>query len=84
MDDARVGCAPLNARDDDWPKAKCSAGVPAPSCHTVLEILESAVGVAERRQRLARYTTWTAEFNAALAAQRLSPLATYRSQKRRK
>ena len=41
---------------------------------TVLEILESAVGVAERRQRLARYTTWTdedlEEFNEALAAQR--------------
>lgn len=42
---------------------------------TVLEILESAVGVTERRQRLARYATWTAEdleeFNEALAAQRI-------------
>ena len=42
---------------------------------TVLEILESAVGVAERRQRLARYATWTEEdleeFNEALAAQRI-------------
>ena len=41
---------------------------------TVLEILESAVGVAERRQRLARYATWTEEdleeFNETLAAQR--------------
>jgi hypothetical protein len=42
---------------------------------TVLEILESAVGVAERRQRLARYATWTEEdleeFNEALASQRI-------------
>lgn len=41
---------------------------------TVLEILESAVGVSERRQRLARYATWTEqdlqEFNESLAAQR--------------
>jgi plasmid stability protein len=41
---------------------------------TVLDILESAVGVDERRRRLARYATWTQEdlkeFNAALAAQR--------------
>ncbi len=41
---------------------------------TVLDILAGAVGVAERRQRLARYVTWTAEdladFNQALAAQR--------------
>jgi plasmid stability protein len=40
----------------------------------VLEILANSVGVAERRQRLARYVTWTAEdveqFNDALAAQR--------------
>jgi hypothetical protein len=40
----------------------------------VLEILEGAVGVNERRRSLARYTTWTpddlAEFNQALAAQR--------------
>jgi len=41
---------------------------------TVLEILEAAVGIDERRLRLARYATWTAEdlaeFNQALAAQR--------------
>jgi plasmid stability protein len=41
---------------------------------TVLAILEGAVGVDERRRRLARYTTWTvedlAEFNEALAVQR--------------
>jgi hypothetical protein len=41
---------------------------------TVLAILEAAVGVTERRQRLARYTTWTQEdleeFNEALASQR--------------
>jgi plasmid stability protein len=41
---------------------------------TVLAILESAVGVDERRQRLARYATWTQddleEFNEALSAQR--------------
>jgi plasmid stability protein len=41
---------------------------------TVLEILESAVGVAERRQRLAHHATWTEadlkEFSEALAAQR--------------
>jgi len=41
----------------------------------VLGILEAAVGVDERRHRLARYATWTpediAEFNEALAAQRL-------------
>ncbi|HEX4961779.1 MAG TPA: hypothetical protein VF173_13130 [Thermoanaerobaculia bacterium] len=40
----------------------------------VLEILEGAVGVNERRRRLARYTTGTpedlAELNEALAAQR--------------
>ncbi|HEV7503979.1 MAG TPA: hypothetical protein VGS07_03635 [Thermoanaerobaculia bacterium] len=40
----------------------------------VLEILEDAVGVNERRKRLARYMTWTpadlVEFNDALAAQR--------------
>jgi hypothetical protein len=40
----------------------------------VLEILSSAMGVVDRRRRLARYTTWTpedlAEFNEALAAQR--------------
>jgi hypothetical protein len=37
--------------------------------------LESAVGVAERRQILAHYATWTAEdleeFNEALATQRI-------------
>jgi plasmid stability protein len=41
---------------------------------TVLAILESAVGVNERRRRLARYATWTQEdleeFNEALFAQR--------------
>ncbi len=41
---------------------------------TVLEILATAVGVDERRSRLARYVTWSsedlAEFNQALAAQR--------------
>jgi hypothetical protein len=41
----------------------------------VLEILESAVGVNERKQRLHRYTTWTeedlAEFEIALNAQRV-------------
>lgn len=41
---------------------------------TVLAILESAVGVSERRERLARYATWTQEdleeFNEALAGQR--------------
>ena len=41
---------------------------------TVLEILATAVGVDERRRRLARYMTWNqedlAEFNQALAAQR--------------
>ncbi len=40
----------------------------------VLEILESAVGVDERRRRLERYATWTQgdlqEFEDALAAQR--------------
>lgn len=43
---------------------------------TVLEILEAAVGIDERRRRLARYATWTpedlAEFNEALAAQRMT------------
>jgi hypothetical protein len=41
---------------------------------TVLKILEAAMGVDERRRRLARYATWTAEdlaeFEEALAAQR--------------
>lgn len=41
---------------------------------TVLAILEASVGVAERRQRLARYATWTPEdleeFTESLAAQR--------------
>lgn len=40
----------------------------------VLEILESVVGVDERRRRLERYATWTRsdllEFEEALAAQR--------------
>jgi plasmid stability protein len=42
---------------------------------TVIEILGTAVGVDERRCRLARYATWTpeelTEFNEALAAQRV-------------
>ena len=42
---------------------------------TVLHILEAAVGVDERRKRLARYATWTpedqAEFNEALTFQRM-------------
>ncbi|HEX3528991.1 MAG TPA: hypothetical protein VH988_18180 [Thermoanaerobaculia bacterium] len=41
---------------------------------TVLGILEAAVGVDERRRRLARYATWTQEdleeLNEALVAQR--------------
>lgn len=41
---------------------------------TVLQILETAVGIDERRRRLERYATWTQEdleeFNEALAAQR--------------
>jgi len=41
---------------------------------TVVEILEGAVGVDPRRQRLARYATWTpqelADFEESLAAQR--------------
>lgn len=40
----------------------------------VLELLSAALGVDDRRRRLARYATWTpedlAEFNEALAAQR--------------
>ncbi|GMR22287.1 MAG: hypothetical protein BMS9Abin37_0624 [Acidobacteriota bacterium] len=42
---------------------------------TVVEILKRAVGVHERRTRLARYITWTdedlAEFNEVLASQRV-------------
>ncbi len=42
---------------------------------TVLRLLEHAVGVNERRERLQRYATWTktdhAEFDAALRAQRV-------------
>ncbi len=41
---------------------------------TVLEILESAIGVNGRRRRLERYATWSpedlSEFEEALAAQR--------------
>lgn len=41
---------------------------------TILRILEVAVGVDERRRRLARYATWTEgdaqEFEEALRAQR--------------
>ena len=40
----------------------------------VLEILSAAAGVSERRERLARYTTWTSqdlkEFEHALTTQR--------------
>jgi plasmid stability protein len=42
---------------------------------TVLEILDGAVGEAPRRERLARYVTWTpealAEVEDAVAAQRV-------------
>jgi plasmid stability protein len=42
---------------------------------TVLEILDHAFDVDERRRRLARYATWTSddlqEFEEALAAQRV-------------
>ena len=42
---------------------------------TVLEILQEAVGVEERRNRLQRMATWTdqdkVEFESALAAQRV-------------
>lgn len=41
---------------------------------TVLRLLAEAVGLIERREQLARYTTWTEadkrEFDEALAAQR--------------
>lgn len=49
---------------------------------TVREILESAVGVGQRRQRLARYATWTQadleEFNEALATQRIIDVPLWR------
>jgi plasmid stability protein len=42
---------------------------------TALQILEDALGVKERRQRLARYATWSEadlkEFEGALAGQRV-------------
>ena len=42
---------------------------------TALRILEDAVGIGARRQRLARYATWSAsdpvEFNCALADQHI-------------
>jgi len=42
---------------------------------TVLEILNQAVGIDDRRERLARYATWTSEdlaqVNDAVAAQRM-------------
>ena len=42
---------------------------------TALQILEQAVGIEARRQRLARYMTWSAadtdEFEAALKSQRV-------------
>ncbi|HMR73915.1 MAG TPA: hypothetical protein PKD61_02345 [Polyangiaceae bacterium] len=41
---------------------------------TVVQILKQALGIDERRTRLQRYTTWTADeaqaFDAALAEQR--------------
>ena len=41
---------------------------------TILELLEEAVGIEARRDRLVRWATWTdedaAEFDAALKAQR--------------
>jgi hypothetical protein len=41
---------------------------------TLLEILEAALGISERRRHLSRYVTWNesdlAELNTALAAQR--------------
>lgn len=42
---------------------------------TVIELLERATGIDGRRERLARYTTWTpddvAEMSEAIAAQRV-------------
>ena len=42
---------------------------------TVIDILATAVGFQERRERLMRYTTWTeddlAEFTRGLSAQRV-------------
>jgi hypothetical protein len=42
---------------------------------TVLRLLEEALGVQERRERLLRWATWTdadaSEFDAALRAQRV-------------
>ena len=42
---------------------------------TALQILEQAIGIDARRQRLERYATWSgrdlAEFTEALAAQRV-------------
>ena len=41
---------------------------------TVLSLLQKAIGIGGRRERLARYTNWTQEdareFNAALKSQR--------------
>ncbi len=41
---------------------------------TILEVLEEALGVASRRERLRRWATWSeddaAEFDAALRSQR--------------
>jgi plasmid stability protein len=42
---------------------------------TVIRLLEEGVGIQGRREKLARYTTWTdqdlSEFEAALTAQRV-------------
>ena len=49
---------------------------------TTLQILQDAVGIDARRERLERYTTWSpadlAEFNEALAGQRVIDHALWR------
>lgn len=49
---------------------------------TALQILEGAVGIQARRQRLQRYATWSAadltEFEGALAGQRVIDDALWR------
>jgi len=49
---------------------------------TALQILENAVGIDARRQRLQRYATWSAadlaEFEGALAGQRVIDDALWR------
>jgi hypothetical protein len=61
--------------DEVWQRLEGLSRALGKSVNTVvLEILEGAVGVNERRNRLTRYMTWTpadlVEFNDALAAQR--------------